>query len=392
VTSGLGPVSLMPFYKSRGLKLVKAQGQYVWDEQGRRYLDFHTGYGVAFLGHRHPRIVSALTEQLELLMTATPVFDTEAMEKCLRQLSKILPAHLTRVYFQNSGAEAVELALKVARKSKGRSKFMAFSQAFHGRTMGALGVTWSQKYREGFGPFPWEVTFQPFNDTESLSRTLSEEYAAVIVEPVQGEGGIVPASGDFLKRLQERCQEVGALLIFDEVQTGFGRTGRIWAHQHYGVQPDILVAGKAIGGGFPTSLVAVSEEISSGFKQEEHGSTYGGNPLALSAISAAIDVLLSENVSEQAAVKGEKLAEALTKLFEEHGRFFRAVRSRGLMIGLEMRFTPSPLIQELQARGLLALKAGLTVLRFLPPYLITDEDIERCLETLGQALASRATD
>jgi acetylornithine/LysW-gamma-L-lysine aminotransferase len=345
------------------------------------------GYGAAFLGHRHPKIVEALNEQLGRFMTVTPAFETDVRERCLDLLGEILPIHLSKVYFLNSGSEANELALKIAHKITGRQKILAFVNGFHGRTLASLGVTWNPRYREGFSPFPYEATFIPFNNVEAVEKTLNEEYAAAIVEPIQGEGGIIPSKPEFLQALENKCRESGALLIVDEVQTGFGRTGYIWAHQKAGIRPDILVAGKAIGGGFPVSLIAVSNEVGESLKEGDHGSTYGGNPLALSAVSAAIEVLISENVPAQALEKGAALGEALKTVLEENGKVFRGLRFEGLMMGLDMRNTPGPLIRLLQSKGLLAFKAGLTVLRFLPTYLITERDIMEATKILGDAAA-----
>ncbi len=379
--------SLLPFSPQRGLKIVKAEGQYVWDEAGRRYLDFYMGYGAAFLGHRHPRVVAALREQLDRYMTITPAFETEVRERCLESLGKVLPNHLDRVYFLNSGSEANELALKIARKVTGRRKILAFINSFHGRTLASLGATWNPKYREGFDPFPYETTFIPFNNPEAVEKTLNSEYAAAIVEPVQGEGGIIPSDPEFLKTLETKCRESGTLLIVDEVQCGFGRTGVAWAHERAGVKPDILVAAKAIGGGFPASLIAVTSQLGESLKEGDHGSTYGGNPLALAAITAALEVFRSENIPAQAGEKGAVLGEVLAEFVKENGRLFRAFRGAGLMIGLEMRQQPGQFIKLLQSKGLLAFKAGLTVVRFLPPYLITEADIHEAVRILDEAAA-----
>ncbi len=375
-------VSLLRFAAPRGLRVARAEGQYVWDSGGRRYLDFYMGYGAAFLGHRHPRVVKALEEQLSRYMTITPAFDTDVLDECLDALGKILPPHLTRVFFLNSGSEAVEMALKLSRKLTGRRKVLAFNNGFHGRTMAALSATWNPKYREGFDPFPFEVVFAPFNDAGAVEEKLSEEFAAVIFEPVQGEGGIIPAKPEFMRAVEKKARELGVYVIVDEVQSGFGRTGVVWAHERGGIKPDMLTAAKAVAGGFPASLIAVTEEAASRVKDTDHGSTYGGNPLALAAITAATHVLLEENIPEQAEVKGAMLSEEFKPLLQDYGRVFRDLRQTGLMIGLEMRTTTTQFIKMLQKNGLIGFKAGLTVLRFLPPYLITREDILFAAETL----------
>ncbi|MEM4281310.1 MAG: aspartate aminotransferase family protein [Candidatus Caldarchaeum sp.] len=379
-------VKLLRFSSPRGIRVVKAEGQYVWDETGRRYLDFYMGYGAAFLGYRHPKIVEALKEQMTRYMTITPAFDTDIMDSCLDRLGRILPAHLERVFFLNSGSEACELALKIARKVTGRKKVLAFVNGFHGRTLGSLSATWNPKYREGFEPYPFETIFTPYNNAEAVEEKLGEDFAAVIFEPVQGEGGIVPATDDFLKRVERKCRDVGALLIADEVQSGFGRTGLVWAHQKAGIKPDMLTAAKAIAGGFPASIIAVTEEIASKLKETDHGSTYGGNPLALAAIKAAVEVLIEEDIPSQAHEKGAALGEMLSKVVEENRELFRGLRRSGLMIGVDMRSQPGDFIKMLQKNGLIGFKAGLTVVRFLPPYLITEGDIKTAVGAMVKTI------
>ncbi|MEN3047454.1 MAG: aspartate aminotransferase family protein [Candidatus Caldarchaeales archaeon] len=380
-------VRLIRFFAPRGLRVRSARGQYVWDGSGRRYLDYHTGNGAALLGHLNPYVVRRLREQLEGAMVLPPLYDSDVLDEALSALDRVLPAHLGNVFFQNSGSEAVELALKLARKRTGRRKLVAFTGSFHGRTFGALSATFNRAYREGYGPFPFEVEFLPFNDADQLSR-IGEDAAAAIVEPVQGEGGLTPAKPEFLRELERRCREVGAYLIVDEVQSGFGRTGSVWAHSESGISPDVLVAGKSIGGGFPVSLVAVTDEIASKVEDGEHGSTHGGNPLALAALVGGIEALIGDNVPERAGQAGSTLAGGLREIATQNPKAVRAVKGKGLMVGLELRFSPSQVIRELQSRGLLSLKAGTTVLRFLPPYLITEEDIAWSVRVVDEVLSS----
>ncbi len=365
------------FYESRGIRVARAEAQYVWDTEGRRYLDAYTGHGVAFLGHRHPAVVEALREALETVMVAPPSVAGEWMEEMLEALDPVLPPWLDHVTLLNSGAEAVELALKIARRVTGRKEIVYFTGSFHGRTMGALSVTASNPaYRRGYEPLVPGTRRARFNSVEDLEKAVTEETAAVIVEPVQGEGGVNPATEEFMKALAERCSEKGCLLIADEVQTGWGRTGRVWAFQHYGVKPDIVTAGKALGGGFPVSMVAVpgwvAEKLPPGF----HGSTYGGNPMAMRAVAASARVLVGENVAGQAAEKGRLLMEMLRERLEGV-RAVRRVKGLGLMVGVELRFPPGKVLRCLQEEeAILALKAGSTVVRLLPPYLVTREDLE----------------
>jgi acetylornithine/LysW-gamma-L-lysine aminotransferase len=281
----------------------------------------------------------------------------------------------------------VELALKLARKRTRRRKAVAFTGSFHGRTFGALSVTFNKTYREGYDPFPFEVEFLPFNSLEDLCR-IGEDVAAAIVEPVQGEGGLTPATDEFLRELERRCREVGAYLIVDEVQSGFGRTGLIWDHLRANVRPDVLVAGKSIGGGFPVSLVAVNDEIASKVEEGEHGSTHGGNPLALAAVTGGVEALLSEDVPTKAHAASELLIAGLREAAAENAELVRSLKGKGLMLGLELRFNPSQAIKDLQSKGLLALKAGTTVLRFLPPYMITQEDIEWAVAKVSESLSA----
>lgn len=382
-----GAISLLSFYHPRDLRIVRAEGQYVWDDGGRRYLDCHAGHGAAFLGHRNPVVISALMGQASKYIAVTPSFRTEVMESCLGKLRRIVPRKFSKVYFLNSGSEAVELALKSARKATGRKKFLSFINAFHGRTMGALSVTWNPRYRRGFEPFPWDVTFVPFNSIEDVEESLTEEYAAVIVEPVQGEGGVVVATSQFLREVERLCREKGVMLIVDEIQSGFGRTGKVWAYEHSGIKPDMLVAGKSVGGGFPVSFVSFSEDVAEGLGEGDHGSTHGGNPMALAALSAGIEVLIKDDVPLQATLKGKRMKEALERVAEASG-VVRNVRGVGLMLGLELRLNPSRFVKDLQDRGLLTIKAGLNVIRFLPPYQINWDDLRFLESTLMKSLGA----
>ncbi len=377
--------ALLRFSAPRGLKVSRAEGQYVWDASGRRYLDLHTGHGAAFLGHKNKYVVARLRSQLESITCLPPIFDTDILEMALESMGRILPSHLGHLFFLNSGSEAVELALKLARKRSGRRVFASFTGAFHGRTMAALSVTHNQRYRQGYDPFPGETLFLPFNNVEAL-RAIDERVSAVIVEPVQGEGGIHIATREFMRALEERCRDVGAYLIVDEVQAGFGRTGRVWSHTEHGVKPDIMVAGKSIGGGFPVSVVAVSEEVAAGVEEGEHGSTHGGNPLALAAVVGGVEALERENAPEAASRMGEILASQLREVASEFPSVVREVRCKGLMIGVELKVKASPVITALQEAGVLALRAGLIVVRFLPPYLINEEDVGVSISALEKVL------
>ncbi len=380
---------LLRFYPPRGLKIVKAYMQYVWDESWNRYLDYYNGYGVGFLGHRNPRVIAKIVEQLGTLMINSPSFDDPAKEEVLKKLPKVLPRSLLNVYFQNSGTEAVELALKLALNYTKRRKVVAFKKAFHGRTLGSLSLTWGAEYRRPAEQALYkDVVFADFNKVEELDKVIDEETAAVFVEPVQGEGGINPATPEFMQALAKRAREVGAVLVYDEIQAGFGRTGHVWAYQGLGApDPDILLSAKAIGNGYPVSMVAVNDKIAESITPGMHGSTYGANPTALAAVSGAIDVLLEERVPEQAREKGKLFQELLEEKLKD-ARLVRDYRAIGLMIGVELRVKPGKYIEALQKERILSLKAGATVIRFLPPYVTTEEDIRFAVETLKKVLTS----
>jgi len=373
------------FYEDRGIWIERAEGQYVWDLAGNRYLDMHTGHGVAFLGHKHPHVVEALIEQLGKAMAVSTSFNTRIREEMLSVLSKVVPSTYEYVYLLNSGSEAVDFALTASRRITGRKKLIYFTGSFHGRTVGSLSVTSNPKYRKGAEPLLSDVYQLRFNDVEGVERGITDEVAGVIIELIQGEGGVNVASRDFIKALRERTEATGALLIVDEVQTGFGRTGSVWLFEQYGIVPDILVAGKAIGGGFPVSVVFLPGDFVAKLGTGAHGSTYGGNPLACASVKASVEVLLEESVHLQAREKGKWLLEELRSTLKDL-KVVRDVRGHGLMIGVELRVEPTSVLKCLQERGLLALKAGITVVRLLPPYLVTREDVNYAVATIGKCL------
>lgn len=377
-------MKLIQFYKGRELKIVKGENQYVWDDKGRKYLDLHTGHGVAFLGHRNKIVLQYLEKQISEIMSLSTAFNTPIREEMLRELDSVKPEGLDNVFLLNSGSEAVELALKIARKITGKKKIIAFKNSFHGRTSGALAVTWNKKYREPFEPLLQPVEFLDFNNVDELEK-IDETTAAVIVEPIQGEGGVIPAKLDFMKALREVTQEKGVLLILDEVQTGFGRTGKIWAHEHFGIKPDIMTAGKAIGGGFPVSATFFPDWIAEKLEEGDHGTTYGGNPMAAAAVTGAVKALKADNVPEQARIKGEIFIKMLTEALSDF-KSVREIRGMGLMIGVDLKFNPAPAIKVLQDEGVLSLKAGITTIRFLAPYMITQEDMEAAVNALRKGV------
>lgn len=377
-------MNLISFFGNRGLKIVKGEDQYVWDENGVKYLDLHTGHGVAFLGHRNKIVIEYLNKQINEIITLTTAFSTPIRDEMLNELEYIKPEDLNNVYLLNSGSEAVELAIKVARKITRRKKFIAFKNSFHGRTFAALSLTWNKKYREPFEPLMDNVEFIEFNNIDTL-KVIDDTVAGIIVEPVQGEGGVIPAKADFMKALREKADNVGAILIIDEIQSGFGRTGKIWAYQHFGIKPDLMTAGKAIGGGFPVSVLFMPDWIASKLEEGDHGSTYGGNPLAMAAVTASIKALKNDDVINKAENKGKEFMNLLNTSLKKFD-VVRDIRGLGLMIGVELRINPSNIIKSLQDEKILSLKAGLTTVRFLPPYMITQDDIKKVVFTLEKIL------
>lgn len=372
---------LLPTYQRYGIKVVRGRGSRVWDDKGKEYIDFMMGFGVGILGHSHPAVVNAIKSQLESIYICHGSLYVEARERFLEALFRVVPPHLSRAFLSNSGAESVELALKLARKYTGRKGFIAFTNSYHGKTYGALSVTYSEKYRDGFGPFLEPVKFLKYGDAKALDEVDFSEYAGVIVEPIQGEAGIIVPPDDFLPALEDRARAKGALLIVDEVQSGMGRTGKWWAHQHWGIEPDIMTAGKGIGGGIPMGATIVREEIASVMKVGEHSSTMGGNPLASAAGEATIRAV--EGLLDNVRARGEELMRELSKM---DTRLVREVRGKGLMIGVDLRVRFKDALFEMLNLGLIPLYSGLTTIRFLPPYIIDERDVSEAVEITENAL------
>jgi acetylornithine/LysW-gamma-L-lysine aminotransferase len=367
-------------YPKRELVLVRGSGARVWDQDGGEYIDCAGGHGVVLLGHCHPAVVEAVCTQAQQMVTCPGIFYNDKRALLLSRLAEV--TGLERAFLCNSGAEAVEGAFKFARLSTGRAGIVATMRGFHGRTMGALSATWNKKYREPFAPLVPGFSHVPYGRIEKMDEAVTEETAAVIVEVVQGEGGVRPGSGDYLRALQELCAERGALLIIDEVQTGFGRTGSMFAFQHYGIKPDILCLAKGMAGGVPMGAVMLGARVE-GIKRGTHGSTFGGNPLACAAALATIDVVVDEDLPAQAAEKGAYLVEALRSV---HAPVIREIRGLGLMVGIELRTRSQPHLEGLMRRGVLALPAGPTVIRLLPPLTIGYDDLDAVIAALRDVL------
>ncbi|MGC8608000.1 MAG: aspartate aminotransferase family protein [Vulcanisaeta sp.] len=377
---------LARYYSKKPLNITRGYMQYVWDSRDNKYLDMHTGFGVAFLGHRNPKVVNAIREQLDKILTVPLTFYNETRAEFIREFMKVVPSGFGKVFLQNSGTEAVEVALKVARRVSKKTEFLAFLNSFHGRTMGSLSVTGNEKYRKTFEPMPYRVRFAPFNAVDQVDKLVTEDLAAVIVEPVQGEGGVNPARPEFLKALRQVTRERNVLLIFDEVQTGFGRTGRVWAFENYGVEPDIFTAGKSIAGGLPIGVAVIRREFGDVFEPGEHGSTFAGNPITMAAAKAGVEVLISEDVPGKARLMGERFMRILE---DEIGKLKPVLRVKGLglMLGVELKKRADAYVDELISLGLLTSVAGGTTVRLLPPYCITDDDLSLAVTALSKALA-----
>ncbi len=370
-------------YARRRIAIVRGQGALLYDNQGREYIDCVGGQGVANLGHAHPAIAQAIADQSKTLISCPEMFYNDVRANLEARLSKLVPG-LTRIFLCNSGTEAVEAALKFARVSTGRSEIIAMMRGFHGRTFGALSATWNKRYREPFEPLVPGFVHIPYNNLDELDWAVTEKTAAVILEVVQGEGGVHLGTAEFLHGVQNICWQRGALLVLDEVQTGFGRTGKMFALEHYGLQPDLLCVAKSIAGGLPMGAVLVGEQVGE-LPTGIHGSTFGGNPLAAAASLAALDVLELERLPERAQDMGRYLLARLGKL---QSPLIRDVRGLGLMVGIEIKQKVAPYLQSLMERGVLALPAGLTVIRLLPPLVISKEQLDRVVQALEEVLSS----
>jgi LysW-gamma-L-lysine/LysW-L-ornithine aminotransferase len=368
-------------YAKQPFVIVRGQGASLFDADGVEYLDCSSGHGVANLGHAHPKIAEALYQQANRLITLFETFPNDQRAMLMQKITKLVPG-LDRVFLCNSGTEAVEAAFKFARLSTGRQNIIAAMRAFHGRTYGSLSATFNKKYREGFEPLVPGFSHVPYNNIEALDKAVNEETAAVILEVVQGEGGVYPAKGEYIRATRRICDQRGALLIVDEIQSGFGRTGRMFAVQHFGVVPDLLVCAKSLAGGVPMGAVLIGHSIKN-LTPGVHGSTFGGNPLACAAANAALGVIEEENLPRQAQVKGAYLLDKLRRIESTN---IREVRGMGLMVGIEMKQKVAPYIRTLQQRHILALNAGMTVIRLLPPLVISYRQIDHLVDVLAEVL------
>ena len=364
-------------FPKRDITLVRGRGAEVWDDRGRRYIDCVGGIGVANIGHANEAVAEAVAAQARTLVACPGIFYNDVRARLLEVLASIAPGGLNRAFLCNSGTESVEAAIKFARLTTGRKGVVSAMRGFHGRTLGALSATYKKEYRDAFEPLVPGFSFVPFNNAAKLREAVGEDTAAVLIEPVQGEGGVRPATGEFLRAAREACDRRGALLVFDEVQTGFCRTGRMFACEHHGVTPDMLCLAKGIAGGVPTGAVLAGDRIRP--PPGRHGTTFGGNPLAAAAALAAIGFMRDNGLAERAVALGARFRERLERRLPKR---VRAIRQLGLMIGVQLRGRCRPHIDALADAGVLALPAGTTVIRLLPPLVITEGQIDEVVEAL----------
>ncbi|MGQ0662429.1 MAG: aspartate aminotransferase family protein [Pseudomonadota bacterium] len=380
---------VMPTYKRADLAFERGEGPYLHGADGRRYLDFAGGIAVTGLGHAHPHLVKALTDQAQKVWHTSNLFRIPSQERLAERL--VAACFADTVFFGNSGAEAVECGIKVVRKYHSASghperfRLLTFEGAFHGRTLATLAAGGQAQHLDGFGPKVDGFDQVPFGDDDALTRAISPATAGILIEPIQGEGGIRPVPPQRLQALRELCDRRGLLLFFDEIQTGMGRTGKLFAHEWSGVSPDVMAIGKAIGGGFPLGACLASAKAAVGMTAGTHGSTYGGNPLAMAVGNAVLDIMLAPGFFDRVQEMASHLAQRLAVLIDRHREIFEAVRGQGLLLGLKCRPANTEVAGAMRARGLLSATAGDNVVRLLPPLTIEGRHIAEAVQTIEEA-------
>jgi acetylornithine aminotransferase/acetylornithine/N-succinyldiaminopimelate aminotransferase len=380
-------------YRRAPVAFSHGRGVRLYDLEGREYLDFIGGIAVSSLGHAHPALVRAVSEQASRYIHVSNLYQIPEQVEAARRLVAL--SGLDRAFFCNSGAEANEAAIKLARKRAKAVKgpdcheILVTDNSFHGRTLGTLAATGNPRYRAGFEPLPAGFRFVPFDDLDAMRGNVTERTAAILVEPVQGEGGILVPSPSYLAGLRALCEERGLLLVFDEVQTGIGRTGRMFAYEHAGVRPDVLTLAKGLAGGVPAGAMLATEEAASHFVPGDHGSTFGGNALASAAMCAVLDAIASERLVDNAEARGAQLAAGLEKLREKHPALL-SVRSAGLLVGVDVENEAAPLVEACLSRGLLVNAVRPNTLRFAPPLVVSAAEVDRALGILDEVLTAAA--
>lgn len=373
-------------YQRFPIVIDRGKGAKVWDDTGREYIDCMAGYGVALVGHCNDRVVAAIKDQIEKLMVCHMSTYNTARLIMLKKLSKVVPSGLDKFFFSNSGAEAVETALKFSRKFSGKPGVISMNGGYHGKTLGALSITSSEKYRKPFEPLLDYIKFVPYGNTSKLVDAIDDKTGTVILEPVQGESGIIMPPVGFIQEVREICSKHSLVLIFDEIQSGFGRTGKMWAAENWNTIPDVVCVAKGIAGGFPMGLTMTKTEIIESMKIGEHSSTFAGNPLACAAASASIDALVLDGLIENSAETGRYFKELLFQLKEKH-KIVREVRGLGLMLALELRFDVRNILMDGISNGILMLYSGRNIIRLLPPLSIDRDLVLKFVTTLDRLLS-----
>jgi acetylornithine/N-succinyldiaminopimelate aminotransferase len=381
--------SLLPTYARYPMALVKGEGSWLWDDKGNKYLDFMSGIAVTNLGHAPKRIKEALVKQLDELWHVSNLFQIPNQAEAAKLLTDNSCGDA--VFFCNSGAEANEAAIKLARRyqqlvaKNGRYEIITFEQSFHGRTLATLTATGQAKVKEGFAPLPEGFKTIPYNDIEALKAAISGVTAAVMLELVQAEGGVHPANADYIRQVAELCEREGILLVVDEIQTGIGRTGKLFAYEHYGIQPDIFTLAKGLGSGFPVGAMVAKEKLREGFTAGSHGSTFGGTPIATAVVKATLETIVGDELPARAAEQSVYLMEQLRNKLAS-ASFVKEVRGLGLIVGIECEGPVANVLTEAQNRGLLVIAAGPNVVRLLPNLLVTSEEIDLAVSILAELL------
>jgi acetylornithine/LysW-gamma-L-lysine aminotransferase len=374
-------------YQRFPVNIAKGKGTRVWDTAGKEYIDCMGGYGVAVVGHCNERVVNAIKRQAEILITAHMSTYNDTRLRFMEKIASAAPPSLNKIFFANSGAESVEAALKFARKYSGRHGVIAMNGGYHGKTFGALSVTHSEKYRKSFMPLLDGVKFVPYSDPSLLEEVIDDTIGCVILEPIQGETGIIVPPDDLLPKIREICNRRNLVLIFDEIQSGLGRTGKMWAGQNWNTTPDIMCLAKGIAGGIPMGLVLAKQEIMDTMKLGEHSSTFGGSPIACAAGTATMEALIDDKLIDNAAKMGVHFKEGLNRLQEKH-KIIRQVRGIGMMLGVELRFDVKDILFDGIRRGVLILYSGRNILRLLPPLVMDETTVSRAVDIIDIILTN----
>ena len=381
-----------PAFRKFPIALVRGKGSLVWDSDGKEYIDFMSGIGVAVVGHCNDAVINAVREQSEKLITCHGSFYNDARAEFMERLVRAAPKGLGKALLTNTGTESVEAAIKLARRHTSRKKIVSMKGGFHGKTYGSLSATWNRKYRDPFGPLLEGFDFAEYGDPLSLSQLVDGDTAAVIAEPIQGETGVIVPPPDYFKQVREICDREGALLILDEIQTGLGRTGKMWASEHFGVVPDIMTVSKGLGGGLPIGAAVATDAVAGSLKGGEHTSTFAGNPLSCAAGTATLDFIARNDLPAKAREKGGMMRAGLDAMASAH-RLVKEVRGLGMMLGVQTRVDILSQLRSAQAKGVIFAYSGRDTFRFLPPLVMQEAEISRGLDVLesvvGEAEAGR---